>query len=148
MPDNEIEQRLFTVAEANACIPLLERWLADMRKLRERMEGLRELIEPVLARTHLNSGSKAASQFAGALHQYQAMSDRIAEEGIVVRDITTGLLDFPAWRDGRLVCLCWLSGEEAVEHWHELDVGFAGRQKLGDLDDDAFSAAKSAADEV
>lgn len=148
MPDQDIEQRLFTVEEANACIPQLERWLAEMRELRERMEGLRELIEPVLARAHLNSGSRAASQFAAALHQYQAMTDRIAEEGIVVRDITSGLLDFPAWRDGRLVCLCWLSGEEVVEHWHELDTGFSGRQKLGDLDDDAFSAAKSAADEV
>jgi hypothetical protein len=148
MPHQDIEQRLFTVEEANACIPQLEAWLADMRELRERMEGLRELIEPVLSRAHLNSGSRAASEFAAALHRYQAMTERITEEGIVVRDITTGLLDFPAWRDGRLVCLCWLSGEEAVEHWHEMDTGFAGRQKLGDLDDDGFGAAKSAADEV
>jgi hypothetical protein len=148
MPDQDIEQRLFTVDEANAYIPLLERQLAEMRELRERMEGLRELVEPVLARAHLNSGSRAAADFAAALHRFQAMSERIAEEGIVLRDVATGLLDFPAWRDGRVVCLCWLSGESAVEHWHEKDAGFAGRQKLGDLDEDAFGAAKSAAGEV
>jgi hypothetical protein len=32
--------------------------------------------------------------------------------------------------DGREVYLCWRLGEPEVAHWHELNEGFAGRQKL------------------
>jgi hypothetical protein len=32
--------------------------------------------------------------------------------------------------NGREVYLCWRLGEPDVAHWHELEGGFAGRQKL------------------
>jgi len=37
-------------------------------------------------------------------------------------------VDFPSLREGREVYLCWQLGEERVAFWHELNVGFAGRQ--------------------
>src|SRR4051812_43171936 len=49
---------------------------------------------------------------------------------IVVRDVVRGLVDFPAVRDGEEVYLCWLVDEPEIEHWHELDAGFAGRRPL------------------
>ena len=52
---------------------------------------------------------------------------------ITLRDIETGLVDFPALVNGRQVCLCWRLGEERVGFWHELDSGFAGRRPLIDL---------------
>jgi hypothetical protein len=50
--------------------------------------------------------------------------------GVVVKDLETGLLDFPTERDGEVVFLCWRYGEPSVAHWHSLDAGFAGRQPL------------------
>ena len=41
-----------------------------------------------------------------------------------------GIVDFPGLMDGREVCLCWKLGEPEVSHWHEVDAGFSGRQKL------------------
>jgi hypothetical protein len=32
--------------------------------------------------------------------------------------------------NGRVVYLCWKLGEENIGWWHELDIGFAGRQPL------------------
>src|SRR3990170_2258319 len=52
---------------------------------------------------------------------------------ITLRDIETGLVDFPALVNGRQVCLCWRLGEERVGYWHELDAGLAGRKPLIDL---------------
>jgi hypothetical protein len=49
---------------------------------------------------------------------------------IVVRDVVRGLVDFPAVHDGEEVYLCWLVDELEIEHWHELDAGFAGRRPL------------------
>jgi hypothetical protein len=51
-------------------------------------------------------------------------------DDIVVRDVVRGLVDFPAVRDGEEVYLCWLVDEPEIEHWHELDAGFAGRRPL------------------
>jgi hypothetical protein len=51
--------------------------------------------------------------------------------GLVVKDPRTGLCDFYGRIDGRIVCLCWRYGESAVEHYHEVDAGFAGRKPIG-----------------
>ena len=49
---------------------------------------------------------------------------------IQIKDLERGLIDFPAIRGGREIFLCWEKDEEDIEYWHELDTGFAGREKL------------------
>jgi hypothetical protein len=62
--------------------------------------------------------------------------DSLTAEGIVLRDIERGLIDFPArTKDGRWYWLCWLQGEHEVGWWHWPDVGFAGRAPLSELPD-------------
>ena len=50
--------------------------------------------------------------------------------GIQLKGPLEGLIDFPSYRDGELVELCWKLGEEKVQHWHRIGEGFAGRRKL------------------
>src|ERR1022692_598890 len=38
--------------------------------------------------------------------------------GVKLRDIDTGLLDFPAKKFGETVFLCWKYGEQMIEFWH------------------------------
>ena len=54
----------------------------------------------------------------------------VQELGVEVKDLSTGLVDFRALREGREVYLCWRVGEPRVEWWHPLEGGFSGRQKL------------------
>ena len=49
---------------------------------------------------------------------------------IVLRDLESGLIDFPSLREGREVYLCWIDGEDEIGFWHELEAGYAGRQPL------------------
>jgi len=53
--------------------------------------------------------------------------------GIHLRQIETGLVDFPALVSGRPIWLCWRLGEERVEWWHETTEGFDSRRRLEDL---------------
>ena len=63
----------------------------------------------------------------------KACIDELAKEGIVLRDIERGLIDFPARAsDGRWYWLCWLPGEEEIGWWHWPDAGFAGRTPIAD----------------
>jgi hypothetical protein len=50
--------------------------------------------------------------------------------GIQLKGPLEGLIDFPSYRDGELIELCWKLGEERVEHWHRIGEGFTGRKKL------------------
>jgi len=60
----------------------------------------------------------------------QRATDSLREAGVLVKDARAGLLDFPARRAGRLVMLCWKVGEPALDFWHEVEAGFAGRQRV------------------
>jgi hypothetical protein len=69
----------------------------------------------------------------GLVDQMQAAVIEVDSWGIVLREIQTGLVDFPALVAGRQVWLCWRLGEDEVGWWHELSEGFGGRRRLEDL---------------
>ena len=65
--------------------------------------------------------------------ELRAAVEALTDEGIILRDLDAGLVDFPArLEDGRQFLLCWVLGEPAVEWWHWPDTGFAGRRPLSD----------------
>jgi hypothetical protein len=67
---------------------------------------------------------EAANELAEIVHRLQRL-------GIVVRDVRTGLIDFPSLREGRTVYLCWQVGEPPrIAWWHTPEAGFPGRQPL------------------
>jgi hypothetical protein len=57
----------------------------------------------------------------------------VQDTGAVIKDINTGLLDFPAMREGQEVYLCWRHGEADIAFWHEVDAGFAGRRSIDEF---------------
>ena len=134
---DDMPARLFTVAEADAVLPTVKAQLERIGEARARLvrtaAELEELehrrdrgnilqLAPALreARERLGSDREALRAAIGA----------ITDQGIQIKGIDPPLLDFPAWRDGRVVLLCWLDGEPSVGHWHDLDAGFGGRKPL------------------
>jgi hypothetical protein len=75
----------------------------------------------------------ARLRMQGLIDQMQAGVARLIELDVVLRDIATGLIDFPALVNGRQVWLCWRLGEDEIGWWHELSAGVAGRRKIIDL---------------
>jgi len=82
----------------------------------------------------LDEGHLLKLRIKGVVDQMGASVARIDGWGITLRDIDTGLIDFPALVNGRQVWLCWRLGEDSVEWWHELDAGVAGRRRIVDLE--------------
>ena len=77
-----------------------------------------------------NGSAAAASAVSQAEHGYLSILRDIDALGVIVRDPSSGLIDFAATRDGEPVYLCWRLGEDAITHWHPRDTGFSGRQEL------------------
>jgi hypothetical protein len=125
--------RLFSVEEANALLPTLIPLVERVLAARERIVGAGAELERVLEQAGGNGGSQRASEAAGEVVAIQEALEAINGLGCELKDINTGLVDFPAEHpagEGRVVYLCWQYGEAQVAWWHELDAGFAGRQRL------------------
>lgn len=121
--------RHYTLAQARSLLPQIRGWLADLQRLRgvlarqdERTAGRFALGEDI--------GGASAQERVRTLLQFQNLLDEFRRREIEVKDLDRGLIDFPAIIGGREVFLCWEQDEEDIEHWHDLDVGYAGREKL------------------
>lgn len=123
-------QKLFTVEEANALLPKLQELLLDVGRHRDELREKAPHMEPILRASATNGGGKIGSEYGVEAYNLYSTIERIREEGVVLKDLEMGLLDFPHERDGRVVFLCWHPPEERVAFWHEIDAGYAGREPL------------------
>jgi hypothetical protein len=120
----------YTIDRANARIRELGDMLELLRGQRDELRGLKTAHDT----TQPGDDQRRLSLRMQALvDQMQATVARIDSWGITLRDIETGLIDFPALVNGRQVWLCWRLGGGPVDWWHELDTGLSGRQRLADL---------------
>jgi hypothetical protein len=75
-------------------------------------------------------GGDTVNSWIRALADMQQILAEFQRRQIFIKDITRGLIDFPAIINGREVFLCWESDEDHVEFWHDLETGFSGRERL------------------
>ncbi len=131
--------KYFTRDEAEALLPRVESLLIEIQSLREQVveqeERLAEHRVKLMSNGH-QRGDELQRIQAGVTSANTEIARRvrnIAALGVLVKDLDTGLIDFPTLRDGREVYLCWRLGEGSrIAWWHEVDSGFAGRQPLTD----------------
>ena len=122
--------RYFTLEEANAALEVIRPWMDEIQSIRETLIRRGPEIWPVVAQAAGNGGSRTASQVALEFERLDALVHLIQETGAHLKDLNLGLLDFPAWRGGREVYLCWQHGEGEIAFWHEIEAGYAGRQPI------------------
>lgn len=122
--------KTFTLEEANAYVPQLEELLAEMQSVREEISAISGALESVIERAPHNGGSRTAGEYLLLLQRFNVAHGMLNEIGCELKDLGLGLVDFPSYREGTLVYLCWKRGEPRIEYWHDLDSGFAGRKPL------------------
>jgi hypothetical protein len=123
--------RYFTVAEANALLPALRPRVARLIAAWRRLSAAQEQVVAILERKpRADLGGAPLTQAAGDIVSAQNAMVAIQALGVELKDPATGLIDFPALRDGVEVYLCWRYGEPRVGFWHPVETGFAGRQPL------------------
>jgi hypothetical protein len=120
-----MSERWWTVDEANAA---LERVAAVVERARDAARRHREHTERGLPKASSNGhrDDDPVAEFSAAISELEA-------DGIVLRDVDRGLVDFPAKSpSGRPFWLCWLVGEPTVAWWHWPESGFAGRTPIAE----------------
>ena len=132
--------RYYAIDEANETLPELDRILTALRDQRVELIELRDAALTSTAEDGAPATDAAAEdlrllrlKMQGLIDQMQAGVARLVDLDITLRDISTGLIDFPALMSGRHIWLCWRLGETEVGHWHRHDEGFSNRRPLAEL---------------
>ena len=121
--------RHYTRDEARELLPQIREWLDALNRLRtdlerfdKRLSGMTEL--------GCDTGGETVNQWIRTLAYLQQILAEFQKRDIFIKDISRGLIDFPAIIGGREVFLCWEQDEEDIEFWHDLESGFGGRERL------------------
>jgi hypothetical protein len=131
--------RLFTLEEANALVPVLDKLVGrQLARRTEIEEGLRRLAHAaghvprdLAVREEDPTEIKGLkSNLLERIAEYESGWQEITVLGATVKDTHTGLIDFCGQLEGRTVFFCWRYGEERIGFFHELDAGFTGRKPL------------------
>ena len=130
--------RTYTVEEANQELPRVRRivaQIAELSALLPELEDQARIAEYESKRERAGSDGKDRHQQArdavsGAELELLKAVAQLNGMGIQLKGPLEGLIDFPSYRDGELVELCWKLGEDRVEYWHRVGEGYPGRKKL------------------
>ena len=128
----------FNLAQAQSLLPEVDRLLRDAIAAKSAYDEVERSIQSFAERVMMSGGiavkredvlgrrslrDSSAARLRSAIEQVQ-------ELGCIVKDLDTGLVDFPTTFRGEEVYLCWKMDEPAIEFWHGVEEGFAGRKQI------------------
>ena len=130
--------RFFTLLEAETLLPEIERLLRSIIEVKQHYEAAASELNAITQRITLTGGMNAPRErlarirarkdaSAGAL---KSAVERLEEIGVLLKDVDTGLIDFPTLYRGKEVYLCWKLGETGIAFWHHVEDGFRGRRAI------------------
>jgi hypothetical protein len=122
-------QKHYTRDEATALLPQVRDWLATLQRLQRSLDKSERRIES-LGADGGGAGGTLVNDWTRTLADINEIFRAFQQREIQIKDLDRGLVDFPAIIGGKEVFLCWEDGEEDIEFWHDLDAGYAGREKL------------------
>jgi hypothetical protein len=138
MEPEDQEPKLFSLSEAERARRQVEPLLIDAMEGRRKMSDLEESMGAISNRIQIMGGvtidydvaarmradlNRVISKVKDALEQIQAT-------GCIVKDLDSGLVDFPSVIQNEEVYLCWRLGEDRIRFYHRQDEGFAGRKPI------------------
>jgi hypothetical protein len=124
-------QKHYSRAEARELLPQIRRWLTQVtqerKELQKQEKRLQELTSP-----GRDVGGPLVNSWLRNVASIQSILFEFYRRDIQIKDLERGLIDFPALQDGKEIFLCWEKSEPDIAFWHDLESGYAGREKLED----------------
>jgi hypothetical protein len=129
---NYFYEKHFTIDEARALVP----------ELREKLSGISKItLELKMVGFDIYTGKYKPGFHPGTRNEFPddytdliGSIKSITEQGIELKALEYGLVDFPAIRqNGEEVFLCWKLDEDDIEYWHPIPAGFKGREHISNF---------------
>lgn len=112
--------------------------LSEIAPILQRLAELKEVLDgkgfSIWQGQYIGGGTNGTTSHPKEWEQFVELAQSVQGKGIVIKDPSRGLIDFPAIRDnGEEVYLCYMLGEPDIEWWHTIEGGFAGRRSVKEL---------------
>jgi hypothetical protein len=125
-------QKHFSVVEAQALLSELLPKLKEIARLKVVLD--KKGYDVHRHRYFGGMGPNGQKVFPNEMETLVELVADLNRAGVEIKDLNTGLIDFPHRRaNGEEVLLCYRLPEEEIVSWHTLEGGFAGRRPLGEL---------------
>jgi hypothetical protein len=130
--------KTFTLEEAQSLLPVVEALLKRAQESKQAAEAVEAQLSDLAQRIYVAGGMlvdvgavvKMRAEVETHMQRLRETINEIDEIGVQVKDLDSGLLDFPCRLDDEIVLLCWRMGETTIDHWHTVEAGFQGRQPV------------------
>lgn len=130
--------KTFTLDEAQNLLPVAESLLNRALEARQAAEELDDDLSSLMRRIvaqggmHINAADvqRRRTTLESLIQRAKDSLQELDAIGVQVKDLESGLLDFPCDLDGETVLLCWKRGEPRIAFWHRIEDGFRGRQPI------------------
>ena len=139
-PDPHRPPRLWSAADANRrlvdlneLLPRLRGWVVRLAEVHSEQKRLAEFWgADVDAEDHVDHELKARldAEWGNLTRRLEEAVDGLREEGIEVKELEQGTVDFYGIVGGEVVFLCWQRGESEVGHYHPVAGSFRDRRPL------------------
>lgn len=135
----EIEfDRFFTLDEAVKMVPAIRK---DFERVHQELGAIRDEIvlykrfQLQRERTKQTPSQDDETVLGQKWEAYQNLFNKwvkhFLDQGILVRDLDRGLIDFPYLsKDGEPYFLCWHLEDDGLFYFHDLEEGFQGRKPI------------------
>jgi hypothetical protein len=136
--DEEHVPKLFSLAEAERARHQVEPLLIEAMEGRQQMTDMEDSMNAISTRIQMMGGVTIDYEVAGRMRAdlnrvvaaVKDVVDRIHATGCIVKDLDTGLVDFPSVIRNEEVYLCWRLGEDRIRFYHRQDEGFSRRKPI------------------
>ena len=119
----------YTRDEARALLPQIRQWLKQLSTLRRKLSECDQRLARLMAGGN-DVGGDAVNRWVCVAAVVKATLAEFQRREIQIKELDRGLIDFPAIVNGKEVFLCWEQDEDDIEFWHDLESGYAGRERL------------------
>jgi hypothetical protein len=122
---------LYTPQTANNALPEIKRLFSNIVAQKEKVIALQERLQMVVeSGGYFEEFIKIKQELNTAVTNLYKSIEQLENNGVMIKSVDEGLLDFPSKRFDEEVWLCWKAGENEIKFWHGKDEGFMGRKPL------------------
>lgn len=130
--------RHFTLPEAESLLSAVDKNIREAISVKTQYQEAEEFLQSLSQRVMLMGGVMLDREGIREMRDRRDQSgerlktalEELEEIGCLVKDLDTGLVDFPTLFRGEEVYLCWKLGETGITYWHGVSEGFAGRKPI------------------
>ena len=110
--------RLFTLEEATTLLPVVDTNLGEMQEAIQDMLNLRQTLGNVdPSSLEARNLAQEIGFLVSVIRERKADLDRL---GVHLKDIESGLVDFPSQLGAEMILLTWERGQDAITHFKRL----------------------------